>query len=139
MTPPPPNRYRLTYPHSTRQVSAGDLKISLSVTDWPFCDPSSVSSANSNAEVPSTVCYGAFSALETGSFLDATLLVQGPSLAEPVLATQSSSSGNDGHEDIDSTVGAGKRYEMSGGKADATLVMSEWVRTNDYGWTKVIK
>lgn len=35
-------------------------------------------------------------------------------------------------------VGNGMAYDMFGGSADATLVMSEWVETADYGWTKVL-
>lgn len=96
------------------------------MSDWPFCDSDSVPTGR-DEPTPPTVCYGASSALETGSYLDATLLVRGPSSAAPVE-----------RESTATIIGSGKRYGMSGGSADATLVMSEWVRTDDYGWTKVI-
>lgn len=124
------------------QVTAGNLKVSLSVTDWPFCDPDSITT--SGAMSP-TVCFAAPSTPEVGSYLDATVLVRGPSSASPVLgngggggsAGSAATAGGTGTSSA--LVGAGMLYGMSGGKADATLVMSEWVRTDDYGWTKVIR
>lgn len=111
------------------------MKISLSVSDWPFCDPTSLPTADAtttSAVTPLTVCYGASSALEAGTYLDATLVVRGPSSAAPAE--------RDGEQDSVSsdTIGSGKQYEMIAGSAEATLIMSEWVHTDDYGWTKVM-
>ena len=113
-------------------MTSGSLKISVSVSDWPFCDPSTAPT-HSNQETPSTVCTGASLELETGAYLDATLIVRGPSSSIPVLHEGEASSGGNG----DTIVDRGLKYLMSGGNADATLTMSEWVKTHDYGWTKV--
>lgn len=97
------------------------------MTDWPFCDPATAPT-RSTQDTPSTVCSGASSTLETGAFLDAMLVVQGPSQAQP--EQQQSSDGDGDSED-------GAVYGLVGASADATLVMSEWVSTDDNGWTKV--
>ncbi|CAM9609391.1 unnamed protein product, partial [Laminaria digitata] len=120
-------------------VTIGDLKFSISVSDWPFCDPSTAPTS-STKETPSTVCVGASSVLETGAYLDAVLVVQGPSSSTPVLqyddeeetgggGTSTGGGGGGGG-------GGGLKYGMSGESAEGTLVMSEWVNTGDYGWTK---
>lgn len=110
-------------------MTAGDMKVSLSVSDWPFCDPSTAPTRNGQ-ETPSTACAGVSSAFETGAYLDATLVVQGPSASMPVLQDDEGTDGG-------GLVGAGMKYIMSGGSADSILVMSEWVQTEEYGWTKV--
>lgn len=115
------------------QVSAGTLKFSLAVSDWPFCDPTTAPT-RSTQDTPSTVCAGASSALETGAFLDAKLVVRGPSSSKPVLSAEQTSGGEGegGEADV-----AGLEYGMSGGSAEAWLIMSEWVKTDSNGWTKV--
>lgn len=87
---------------------------------------------NASEVDPATVCVGAFSTLETGAYLDVALLVQGPSSSEPISSDQSEDNGAETGADSE-----GQRYGMSGGNAKAAVVMSEWVRTDDYGWTKV--
>lgn len=81
--------------------------------------------------MPSTVCAGASSVLEAGAYLDAVLVVQGPSSSTPILQDEETGEGGGG------TNASGLKYGMSGGSAKGTLVMSEWVNTDDYGWTKV--
>lgn len=99
------------------------------MSDWPFCDPSTEPTRDTEA-TPSTVCaVGASSELETGAYLDASVVVRGPSSSLPAL--QDEETGDDGF------IGRGKTYIMSGGSADASVTMSEWVQTDDYGWTKV--
>lgn len=56
------------------------------------------------------------------------LVVQGPSEAQPEQQLRQQE-GSDG--------GGGVVYGLLGVSADATLVMSEWVKTDDNGWTKV--
>lgn len=73
--------------------------------------------------------------LEAGTYLDVMLSIQGPSFSQPVLQYKEAMAG-DG-EDEDAIVGRGMEYVMSGGTANAKLIMSEWVETDDYGWTKV--
>lgn len=117
--------------------------MSISVTGWPFCDPTTAPTAdddNDDSVSLSTVCTtGASSSLETGAYLDMSLAVRGPSSSIP--APQSNGdvdSGEGGDWSEDSfEVGGGLKYLLSGGSADATLVMSEWVQTDDLGWTKV--
>ena len=78
------------------------------------------------------MCVGASSVLEAGAYLDAVLVLQGPSSSTPVLLdSQDEETGGAG------ITGGGLKYGMSGGSAEGTLVMSEWVNTDDYGWTKV--
>ena len=69
--------------------------------------------------------------LEAGAYLDAILVVQGPSSSTPILQDEETGEGGGG------TAGGGLKYGMSGGSAKGTLVMSEWVNTDGYGWTKV--
>lgn len=104
------------------------------MSDWPFCDPATAPIRNTQ-DTSVTVCAGASSTLETGAFLDAKLVVRGPSSSTPVLSAQQSSEGGGGaggdvHE-------AGLEYDMSGESAEASLIMSEWVKTDSNGWTKV--
>lgn len=117
-------------PPYTPQVSAGTLKISLAVSDWPFCDPSTEPRRSSD-DTPLTVCpvgTASSSTLETGAFLDVKIAVLGPSSSTPVLSTPAL---EDAERD------GGVEYTMTGESAEATLVMSEWVSTEDTGWTKV--
>lgn len=116
-------------PRHIAQVSPGTMKVSLLVSDWPFCDPATAPTRNGQ-DTPSTVCAGASSVLETGAFLDAKLVVRGPSSSTPVLFPQRSNGGGD-------IEAAGLEYGLSGESAQATLVMSEWVKTDDNGWSKV--
>lgn len=67
--------------------------------------------------------------------MDATIVVRGPSSSMPVVSPQESSSSE--QQDGEAEIASGVGYEMSGGNADASLVMSEWVKTDDNGWTKV--
>jgi len=57
------------------------------------------------------------------------LVGRGPSSSTPVLSSQQS-----GGEEVEA---AGVEYGLSGGSARATLVMSEWVKTDGNGWSKV--
>lgn len=72
--------------------------------------------------------------LETGAFLEARLVVRGPSSSVPVLSPQQSSGGGGGSGEVEA---AGVEYGLSAGSARATLVMSEWVKTDGNGWSKV--
>lgn len=102
------------------------------VSDWPFCDPSTAP-IRSTQETPPTVCEGMSAELETGAFLDATLVVRGPSSSVPTLIPEISDQ-DDGGEGEEAS--GGLEYGMSGGSAEATLIMSQWVKTDDNGWTK---
>lgn len=53
----------------------------------------------------------------------------------PVVSPQQSSSTE--QQEGEAEIASGVEYEMSGGSAEAKLVMSEWVKTDDNGWTKV--
>lgn len=111
-------------------MSAGTLKISLAVSDWPFCDPST-EPRRSTDDTPLTVCpagAGSSTTLETGAFLDVKIAVLGPSSSTPVLSTPVVE---------DAERNGGVEYTMTGESAEATLVMSEWISTDDSGWTKV--
>ncbi|CAN0524983.1 unnamed protein product, partial [Ectocarpus sp. 12 AP-2014] len=111
------------------EVTAGTLKISLEVSDWPFCDPST-EPRRSTDDTPLTVCptgTASSSTLETGAFLDVKLAVLGPSSSTPVLSTPA---------EEDAERNGGVEYTMTGESAEAILVMSEWVSTDDTGWTK---
>ena len=121
-------------------MTTGELKFSISVSNWPFCDPATEptdnsSSSSSNQDKPSTVCPGASSTLEDGAYLDAVLVVQGPSSSTPILQEGETTTNGGGGGEM--ATGGGLKYCMSGGSADGTLVMSEWVKTDDYGWAKV--
>ncbi|CAB1113932.1 unnamed protein product [Ectocarpus sp. CCAP 1310/34] len=112
------------------EVTAGTLKISLEVSDWPFCDPST-EPRRSTDDTPLTVCpagTASSSTLETGAFLDVKIAVLGPSSSTPVLSTPALE---------DAARNGGVEYTMTGESAEATLAMSEWVSTDDSGWTKV--
>lgn len=116
------------------QVHPGNLKISLSVSDWPFCDPSTAPTRNGK-ETPSTVCWRGTQGLETGAYLEMVLSIRGPSFLQPVLLNKEAMAG--GGRNDDAIIGRGVEYVMSGGSADAKLIMSEWVETDAYGWTEV--
>ncbi|CAN0538170.1 unnamed protein product, partial [Ectocarpus sp. 12 AP-2014] len=105
------------------EVTAGTLKISLEVSDWPFCDPST-EPRRSTDDTPLTVCpagTASSSTLETGAFLDVKIAVLGPSSSTPVLSTPALE---------DAERNGGVEYTMTGESAEATLVMSEWVNTD---------
>lgn len=81
------------------------------------------------------MCRRGTQGLETGAYLDVMLSIRGPSFSQPVLQYKEAMAG--GGVDEDAVIGRGVEYVMSGDGADVKLIMSEWVETDDYGWTKV--
>ncbi|CAN0347199.1 unnamed protein product [Discosporangium mesarthrocarpum] len=93
------------------QVTNGTLKVSFSVTNWPFCNSTTPACPSGSLN-------------EEGSFLDATLKIEGPA-EEPALVASDNSATDEG-----------LLYDLSGGDADVYLRMSEWIQTDDHGWAK---